>query len=122
MSAPVRLVLDEMYSPRIADDLCERGVDAVAVCGHDVLAGLSDDRVLEWATAERRCLVTENVRDFERIRAAWVDQQRVAAGLIYLSARRFPRTPGATKQIVDAISKAAATEHVPPAGGVVWLA
>ena len=117
MTSAQRLLLDEMFAPRIAELLAEHGIDAVAVCGRDVLEGHPDEQVLEVATKEGRCLVSENVRDFEVLRATWIEQGREVAGLLYMSSRRFPRTPAATKRIVDAIDQ----ERVPTCGGVDWL-
>lgn len=121
MTDQPRLLLDEMFTPAIAEDLSRRGIDADTVCGHEVLGGLPDERVLDAATSEGRCLVTENVRDFERLRAAWTDQGKPVAALLYLSARRFPRTPATTKRITDAIAKAVDEGQVPQPGGVDWL-
>jgi hypothetical protein len=57
----VRLVVDEMYSPAIAEQLRARGHDAVAV--HEVpgLGGLADVALLQWAHDHERALITENV-------------------------------------------------------------
>jgi hypothetical protein len=105
--------------PGIAELLAEHGIDAVAVCGHDVLEGQPDEQVLEVATKEGRCLVTENVRDFEVHRATWIEQGRDVAGLLYMSSRRLPRIPAATKRIVDAIAQAIDEERVPTPE--VWI-
>ena len=50
----MRLLLDEHYSPTIADELRKRGHDVVSVKERDDLPGLSD---------LRRALLTENVAD-----------------------------------------------------------
>jgi NAD(P)-dependent dehydrogenase (short-subunit alcohol dehydrogenase family) len=60
----VRLLLDEMLSPAIARELCARGHDVQAVAGHPEREALSDPDVLALARAERRAVVTNNVRDF----------------------------------------------------------
>ncbi len=60
----VRLLLDEMLSPVIARELCARGHDVQAVAGHPEREALSDPEVLALARAERRAVVTNNVRDF----------------------------------------------------------
>ena len=68
------LVLDEMFSPEIAAELVKRGHDVVAVAADPALAGLPDDQILAWAAEQHRCLVTENVKDFEILRRQAVAQ------------------------------------------------
>jgi hypothetical protein len=60
----VRLLLDEMLSPVIARELRARGHDVHAVAGHPEREALSDPDVLALARAERRAIVTNNIRDF----------------------------------------------------------
>jgi hypothetical protein len=60
----VKLLLDEMLSPAIARELTARGHDVQSVAGHPDREALSDPEVLALARAERRAVVTNNVRDF----------------------------------------------------------
>jgi hypothetical protein len=60
----VRLLLDEMLSPVIARELRAQGHDVEAVAGHPEREALSDPDVLALARAERRAIVTNNIRDF----------------------------------------------------------
>ena len=60
----MKLLLDEMRSPIIARELCARGYDVEAVAGHPEREALSDPEVLALARAQRRAVVTNNVRDF----------------------------------------------------------
>jgi hypothetical protein len=60
----VRLLLDDMRSPAIARELCARGHDVQAVAGHPEWEALSDPQVMALARAERRAIVTDNVRDY----------------------------------------------------------
>ncbi len=59
----VRLLLDEMYSPNLADILCQHGHDVVVVAMPEFM-GLDDCAVLHAATVNGRCLTTENICDF----------------------------------------------------------
>ncbi len=61
-----KLLLDENISPRVALDLRDEGVDAVAVRDRG-LRGASDPEVFRTALEEERIVVTKNVRDFERL-------------------------------------------------------
>ncbi|MFI5065171.1 MAG: DUF5615 family PIN-like protein [Streptosporangiales bacterium] len=58
------LLLDEMLSPVIACELRARGHDVQAVAGHPERKALADPDVLALARAERRAIVTKNIRDF----------------------------------------------------------
>jgi hypothetical protein len=118
----VRLVLDEMVSPQIAVELVRRGHDVVAVAADPELAGLPDEQILEWATEQGRCLVTENVKDYEVLRRAAAAQGRTHAGLLYRGPRRFPRDRRFLGAIVVALDKLIAAGEVPGPDDVGWLA
>jgi predicted nuclease of predicted toxin-antitoxin system len=60
----VRLLLDEMLSPRIARELHARGFDVLAIAGDREHAGLPDPEVMSLARAEQRAVVTNNLRDY----------------------------------------------------------
>jgi predicted nuclease of predicted toxin-antitoxin system len=117
-----RLLLDEMFSPQIASELARRGHDVVAVAADPELAGLPDEQVLEWATSQGRCLVTENVKDYEVLRRAAAAQGRTHAGLLYCSPRRFPRDRRFAGALVVALDKLAAAGQLPGPDDVGWLA
>jgi Domain of unknown function (DUF5615) len=88
----VRLALDERFSPRIARELVRKGHDVLAVAADPGLTGLPDEQILEWGTEQGRCLVTENVKDYEALRHAFAAEGRTHAGLFYCGPRRFPAT------------------------------
>ena len=120
-----RLLLDEMFSPEIAAELVKRGHDAVAVAAEPGLVGLADDQVLEWATEQGRCLVTENVKDFEVLRRAYAAQGRTHAGLLYSGPRRFRRdrrfVGALVVALVVALDKLIAAGQLPRPDDVGWL-
>jgi hypothetical protein len=60
----VKLLLDEMLSPAIALELRSRGHDVEPIAGIHDREGWSDFEVLALARAERRVVVTNNLRDF----------------------------------------------------------
>jgi len=67
---PDALLLDEMFSPAIADRLAARGIDCRAVVADALLRTLSDLEIFEAALLEGRVIVTNNVPDFESLRRA----------------------------------------------------
>ena len=87
----VRLLLDEMHAPAVADALTADGWDVVAVAANPSLRGTSDEELLAYATAEGRALVTENIVDFAVIVTRWAGEQRSHAGLIFTNPKRFNR-------------------------------
>jgi uncharacterized protein with PIN domain len=100
----VKILLDEMWSPEIARQLRSRGFDVVAVVERSDLRSASDDDVLAVARLEQRVLLTDNVRDFRRIVAAFADENS-HAGLILTDRRRFNRhDPRVIGPIVTALS------------------
>ena len=117
-----RLLLDEMYSPEIAQDLVKRGYDVASASGDPAMAGLPDEQILELAAADVRCVVTENVKDFEMIRRAWATQGRSHAGLVYSSPARFPRDSRFVGALITALEQMLTTQQVPDQDGVAWLA
>jgi len=60
----LKLLLDEMLSAVIAEQLRARGHDAEAINRHPQHEALSDREVLDVARAEHRAVVTNNVVDF----------------------------------------------------------
>jgi predicted nuclease of predicted toxin-antitoxin system len=62
-----RLLLDEMFSPAIAAELRELGHDVIAAAVRPDLRAKSDEEIFAWASAERRWVLTENVKDFRPI-------------------------------------------------------
>lgn len=101
----MRLLLDEMHAREVAAQLRERGVDAVAVSERLEWRGLPDPDLLAVATAERRVLVTENVKDFAALARAWSAARRGHAGIVFTHPRRFPRgARGHVSRLTDALA------------------
>jgi predicted nuclease of predicted toxin-antitoxin system len=63
----VRLLLDEMLSPVIAEQLRRHGHDAEAVKGRPLREGLSDREVMDLARLEHRAVVTNKLVDFRAL-------------------------------------------------------
>ncbi|WP_239405807.1 DUF5615 family PIN-like protein [Frankia sp. Cj3] len=100
---PVELALDEMFSPKIADVLRERGRTVIAVVERVDLRAVTDDDLYAWAAAERCWLLTENVKDFRPIMLRTLQAGGAAAGLLFASSRTFPRSRQNPGPLIEAI-------------------
>ena len=98
------LLLDEMLSNTVAEQLRAKGHDALAVVADPALVGLPDDQILAHATATRRALVTANIKDFMPLDARYRAASRTDAGLILVSAKTFPQDRNFTAAITSALS------------------
>lgn len=119
--ADVRLVLDEMFSPVIAGRLRERGHDVIAVAEHADLRSKTDDELFAWANAERRWLVTENVKDFRPIMLRALQAGMPACGLLFTSSRSFPRSRKNPGPLVTALHVWLVNGPPPPPVMECWL-
>ncbi len=100
-----RLLLDEMFSPAIAADLRQLGHDVIAVADRPDLRSKSDEEIFAWASAEKRWLLTENVKDFRPIMLRALSAGTPGCGLLFASSRAFPRSrknPGSLIRALDA--------------------
>jgi predicted nuclease of predicted toxin-antitoxin system len=109
----MKLLLDEMYTPTIAEQLRARGHDAASI--HDpeyrMLEGEPDAEVWAAAIAEDRALVSENVQDFRRIEANALAHAQPVARLIFTTNRQFPRgDPTTLGRLVSALDALLAAE------------
>ena len=102
----MKLLLDEMYPPAVAEQLRARGHDVVSVheANYRRLESAPDEKLFAAALAEDRALVTENVPDFRRLDAEALARGEPHAVLIFTSNRQFPRgQPATTGRLVAAI-------------------
>lgn len=109
----MKLLLDEMYTPTIAEQLRARGHDAASIHdpGYRTLEGEPDDEAWAAAIADNRVLVSENVQDFRRIGANALAHAQPVARLIFTTDRQFPRgDPATLGRLVAALDALLATE------------
>jgi Domain of unknown function (DUF5615) len=122
---PDALLLDEMFSPRIADELALVGIDCRAVVAAPVLRAQSDPEIFDSAVRDDRVLVTNNVPDFESLRRAREAAGGPVPGLVYTSEVTFPRTKAYASRLITAIVAAlvaaSAGRETARCGGVLWL-
>lgn len=102
MSQP--LLLDEMFTDDIAQQLRTKGYDVISVVADPALVGLPDDRILAYATAEGRALVTANIKDFVPLDARYRAADQAHAGLILVSTKTFPQNRGFPSAVTTALA------------------
>lgn len=118
----MKLVLDEMHAPVIAEALDHDGYDVVAVAASPTLRGMPDDELLAWATDTGRVIVTENVGDYARLASTWTVAGREHAGVIFTHPRRFPRSTQAyPADVVAALQSLLAARPAWGPSTVWWL-
>jgi predicted nuclease of predicted toxin-antitoxin system len=100
----VKLLLDEHYSPRIAEDLRAQGLDVTAVVQLSALRGLADRMLFTVARDSGRAVVTENVRDFIPIVTELARIGTSHSGLILTDSHRFPRSRDGMGRLTEALS------------------
>jgi predicted nuclease of predicted toxin-antitoxin system len=106
----VRLLLDEMLSPAIARELRERGYGVLAMADHAGWVALSDPEVMNLARAERRAVVTNNLRDYRPLHADAIIQGGPGHfGMIFMPST-YRRTKEDTGRIIAAL-EAKLTEY-----------
>jgi hypothetical protein len=96
----VRLLLDEMFSPTIAEELRRRGHDVIALAADAELRALSDPEVYTWAGDQGRRVVTENVKDFRALASS-----PGGPGVLFTSSRSFPRSRRNLGPLVHALDR-----------------
>lgn len=99
----MKLLLDEMFPPRLAAELRKRGHDVAAVAERAELRSHDDEAILSAATADDRVLVTEDVTDFIEITTAYASDGRPHGGVVLVSSNTFPRNERALGVLVRAI-------------------
>ena len=101
----MRLLLDEHFSPAIADELRSRGHDVLAVAAIQELRQCGDSDLLTWATEQGRALVTENVADFVALHRQALSRGERHGGIVVTSPHRFPRSTAGVGALVAALDE-----------------
>ena len=116
----MRLLLDEMLSAAIAEQLRVRGRDVVAVSEQPELRGLSDLDIFAHAQRDERATVTYNYDDFLALDRQYRAAGRDHFGIVVVRPRRFAQGAGTVGTLVasfDALVEAGA----PYRSFVSWL-
>lgn len=115
------LLLDEMLSGAIAEQLRVRGLDAVAVVENARLIETPDEELLAYATEQERMLVTANVADFAALATDWRAVGREHAGLAYVTSRAFPQDRSFVGAIVSSLLALHESGSLPRPGTETFL-
>lgn len=102
MSQP--LLLDEMFTDDIAQQLRTMGYDVISVVADPALIGLPDYQILAYATTEGRALVTANIKDFIPLDTRYRVADQSHAGLILISTKTFPQSRGFPSAVTTALA------------------
>jgi len=101
----VRLLLDEMISPRIARELRDGGHDVQAVKkDRPDLASRSDRELVRQMAAEHRAIVTNDISDFQAIHDQLAAAGDEHSGMIFTFDATMPRSKDAIPRWVQALS------------------
>ena len=101
----MRLLLDEMISPRIARELRGRSFDVQAVKGdRPDLQAVSDHELLRRAALERRAVVTNDVFDFQPLHDRILAAGEEHFGLVFTFDGTMPRTKAAIPLWIEALA------------------
>ncbi|NWF94303.1 MAG: DUF5615 family PIN-like protein [Syntrophaceae bacterium] len=77
----MKFYLDEDLSPKMATILRKSGIDTLSA--HEAgMCEVSDQKQLEFATGEKRCLVTRDKDDFIRLTVQFFNDQRPHWGVL----------------------------------------
>jgi Domain of unknown function (DUF5615) len=98
------LLLDEMFSDAIAQQLRAKGHDVISVVADPAMLGLPDEQVLAYATTQGRALVTANVKDFVPLDGRYRAAGQSHAGLILVSTKTFPQNRAFIAAITTALT------------------
>jgi predicted nuclease of predicted toxin-antitoxin system len=105
----VKLLLDEMISPRVARELRERGHDVQAVKERPDLVGRGDRELVRQMVAERRATVTNDVADFQAIHDRLLAAGEEHYGMVFTFDATLPRSKDTLSQWVRTLSELLAT-------------
>jgi predicted nuclease of predicted toxin-antitoxin system len=102
----VKLLLDEMISPRVARELREHGHDVQAVKkDRPDLASRNDREIVRQMAAECRTIVTNDVADYQTIHDRFLATEEEHSGMVFTFDATMPRTKNAIPQWVKVLAE-----------------
>lgn len=106
----MKLLLDDMYSPDVAERLRTRGHDAIAIRERPELLAMSDHELFAAMAEEDRTIVTNNVIDFVPLYRRALAEGSLQAALFLTSDRSMPRTRAGIGRFVSMLEEFVTTE------------
>lgn len=99
----MKLLLDEMISAVIAEQLRARGHDVEAVSERAALRGMTDDELFAYAQTAQRSMVTYNRDDFLELDRRVRSQGQTHDGVVILNPKRFPQGTASVGALVTSL-------------------
>ena len=99
----MKLLLDEMISAVVAEELRARDVEAVSE--RRELRGPADRDLFEYARTSERSLVTYDRDDFLELDRRHRSENRRHCGIVILNPRRFPQGPVSIRPLVTSLDR-----------------
>ena len=115
------LLLDEMFSGAIAEQLRAKGHDVLAVVADPALIALPDEQIFAHAARTGRALATANIKDFIPLDTRYQTTSQAHARLILVSAKTFPQDRSYTAAVTSALSALLDQPLQLQAGQVIFL-
>ena len=107
-----------MFPASTAEQLRALGHDAVAAREVD-LAGVEDERVLAFAVADRRVMVTENFADFARLVELRQANEQPCVPVVFVRKRDLPKRGALATHLARRLDRWA-TRTPDPYPGLHW--
>lgn len=102
----MKLLLDEMISPKIARELRTRGFDVQAIkADRPDLASIADQEIVRRMAAEKRTIVSNDVLDFQLIHNRLLAAGEGHYGLVFTNDATMPRNKKAIPRWVDTLDQ-----------------
>jgi predicted nuclease of predicted toxin-antitoxin system len=102
----VKLLLDEMISPRIARELREKGFDVEAIkADRPDLEALADREIVRRVATDGRAIVSNDVLDFQLIHNQMQASGEEHYGMVFTSDVTMPRNKASVPLWVDALTQ-----------------
>ena len=101
----MKLMLDEMISAAVAEQLRGRDRDVEAVSERRELRGLTDEDLFDYAQRAERSVVTYNRDDFLELDRRYRGENRRHFGIVILNPRRFPQGPASIGPLVTSLDR-----------------